>query len=311
VDLVTSTERDLVSLLDRAVRVLQGLHHSEALAGTLLPPARRTAAAVALEVLADPSVEFADPHLIRRHPVLLSLVPPSMAGLPPAPAAVPSPLRAVGARTTGAGQSLAEREQLRLRARWVQELTVRAARELGRRLAARGLLEHEADVSLLRLAELSSLLDASAVPPVLDERRGHDLAVAFMPPLPPQFRLSDDGEVVPVGRHEIRPEFGTPAGGGRGVGQVCHGSVRRPPAPGDVLVVRTLEPGLAAALPGLAGLVAETGASLSHLAILAREYGVPTVVAMHDALNRFPPGTRVLVDGTTGEVRVEGGDGET
>ncbi len=309
VDLAESTEQDLVGLLTRAVEVLQVLHHSEALAGTLLPPARRTAAAMALEVLADPSVELSDPHLVRRHPVLLSLVPPSMAGLPPAPTAVPTPLRAAGARATGAGQPLGEREQLRLRARWVQELTVRVARELGRRLTDRGLLEHEADVSLLRLAELDSLLDTGAVPPVVDERRGHDLAVAFMPPLPPQFRLSDDGEVVPVGRHEIRPEFGTPAGGGRGVGPVCHGSVRRPPAPGDVLVVRTLEPGLAAALPGLAGLVAETGASLSHLAILAREYGVPTVVAMHDALNRFTPGTRVLVDGTTGEVRVQGGAG--
>lgn len=311
VDLVSATERDLVGLLDRAVDVLRGLHHSEALAGTLLPPARRTATALALEVLADPSVEVSDPHLVRRHPVLLSLVPPSMAGLPPAPAAVPVPLRAAGARAAGAGQPLGEREQLRLRARWVQELTVRVARELGRCLAARGMLEHEADIGLLRLDELRGLLESDAVPPVVDERRGHDLSVAFMPPLPAQFRLSEDGDVVPVGRHEIRPEFGTPAGGGRGVGPVCHGSVRRPPAPGDVLVVRTLEPGLAAALPGLAGLVAETGASLSHLAILAREYGVPTVVAMQDALNRFTPGTRVLVDGTTGEVRVEGGDGES
>ncbi|HEX6249719.1 MAG TPA: PEP-utilizing enzyme, partial [Nocardioidaceae bacterium] len=97
-------------------------------------------------------------------------------------------------------------------------------------------------------------------------------------------------------------------GGGRGVGPVCQGTMHRPPSPGDVLVVRALEPGLAGWLPGLAGLVAETGASLSHLAILAREYGVPTVVAVHDALNRFPSGVRVLVDGATGEVRVVGGD---
>ncbi|MFZ5846232.1 MAG: PEP-utilizing enzyme [Actinomycetota bacterium] len=73
-----------------------------------------------------------------------------------------------------------------------------------------------------------------------------------------------------------------------------------------MLVVRTLDPGLAGWLPGLAGLVAETGASLSHLAILAREYGVPTVVAVHDALTRFPAGARVLVDGATGEVRPAG-----
>jgi pyruvate,water dikinase len=109
----------------------------------------------------------------------------------------------------------------------------------------------------------------------------------------------------------VSPGFGTPAGGGRGVGTVSHGSVRHPPSPGDVLVVRTLEPGLAGNLPGLAGLVAETGASLSHLAILAREYGVPTVVAAHDALNRFPAGARVLVDGTSGEVRQVGEEDES
>jgi pyruvate,water dikinase len=41
---------------------------------------------------------------------------------------------------------------------------------------------------------------------------------------------------------------------------------------------------------------------LSHLAILAREYGVPTVVALPGASERLTPGTWVVVDGTTGEV---------
>jgi pyruvate,water dikinase len=76
-----------------------------------------------------------------------------------------------------------------------------------------------------------------------------------------------------------------------------------PPA-GSVLVVRTLAPSLAAHLPSLAGVVAETGSPLSHLAILARELGVPTVVAMQGALDRFPPGTEVLVDGDTGTVEI-------
>jgi pyruvate,water dikinase len=72
-----------------------------------------------------------------------------------------------------------------------------------------------------------------------------------------------------------------------------------------VLVVGNLEPALAGVLPGLAGLVAETGSVLSHLAITARELGVPTVVGVADALGRFPPGTEVVVDGTTGAVEVQ------
>jgi pyruvate,water dikinase len=78
------------------------------------------------------------------------------------------------------------------------------------------------------------------------------------------------------------------------------------PSTGDVLVVRTLDPGLAPMLPGLGALVAETGSVLSHLAILAREYGVPTVVGLAGATDQFADGTWVVVDGTTGEVSVLG-----
>jgi pyruvate,water dikinase len=81
-----------------------------------------------------------------------------------------------------------------------------------------------------------------------------------------------------------------------------HVGIEVPPSPGDVLVVRTLDPGLAGLLPSLAGLVAETGSVLSHLAILAREYGVPAVVGLTGAPERFADGTWVVVDGTTGEV---------
>jgi pyruvate,water dikinase len=71
-----------------------------------------------------------------------------------------------------------------------------------------------------------------------------------------------------------------------------------------VLVVRHLEPSLAGVLSHLAGIVAETGSVLSHLAILAREMGVPVVVAVPDALTRFPAGSTVTVDGATGEVEL-------
>jgi len=73
--------------------------------------------------------------------------------------------------------------------------------------------------------------------------------------------------------------------------------------PGDVLVVRFLSPSLAGELPNLSGLVSETGSTLSHLAILAREVGVPTVVGKHGAVDRYPEGTAIVVDGETGDVQ--------
>jgi pyruvate,water dikinase len=157
------------------------------------------------------------------------------------------------------------------------------------------------DVALLDRGELRRVLSAGLAPGDLHERREASIASAFTPPLPAQFRLTAARDVVPAHRRHAR-RGGVGAGGGRGTGLVVHASARRPPTAGDVLVVRELSPGLAGWLPGLAGLVAETGGTLSHLAILAREYGVPTVVAVPDALRRFPAGHRVIVDGDTGEV---------
>jgi rifampicin phosphotransferase len=74
-------------------------------------------------------------------------------------------------------------------------------------------------------------------------------------------------------------------------------------------VVDVLAPALATKLPGLVGLVSETGSALSHLAILAREMGVPTVVAVAGARQRFPEGSSVVVDGLTGEVVLVEGEG--
>jgi phosphohistidine swiveling domain-containing protein len=91
------------------------------------------------------------------------------------------------------------------------------------------------------------------------------------------------------------------AGGGTASGPVHVGD--DPPA-GSVLVVTHLDPRLAPIVSRLAGLVAETGSPLSHLAILAREHGVATVVGHAGAAERYAPGTVVEVDGTAGTVRV-------
>ena len=88
------------------------------------------------------------------------------------------------------------------------------------------------------------------------------------------------------------------------MGMVRHRLPDGAPTEDTILVTRHLEPQLAPVLAGLVGLVSETGSALSHLAILARELGLPTVAGVSDALRRFPPGTRLLIDGSTGEIEV-------
>jgi pyruvate,water dikinase len=219
------------------------------------------------------------------------LIPPKIGGttdLPPAPQIRPP-------RPDGL---LSSRETLRLRARWLQEVGARAASLLGRRLAAAGKLPAASLTPHLGLQELQDLVAGGDAPVDLTARA----AVKPGPPLPSEFRLAPSGAAFAVATDPSRVD-GLGAGGGRAVGSVRH---RPPPIDSDeptVLVVPTLDPSLATALPSVTALVSETGSALSHLAILARELGVATVVGVSDARRRFPTGTRVLVDGISGQVQ--------
>jgi rifampicin phosphotransferase len=154
-------------------------------------------------------------------------------------------------------------------------------------------------VRLLALDELRAAALRRVVPDDLPTRR--DPADAGRP-LPAQFRLTAEGRPLPV-VSASGPGGGVGAGGGVGTGPAHLGTDGEPPM-GSVLVVPHLDPRLATVIPRLAGLVAETGSPLSHLAILAREHGVPTVVGHSGATATYRPGQRLEVDGTAGTVRV-------
>ena len=81
---------------------------------------------------------------------------------------------------------------------------------------------------------------------------------------------------------------------------VAEGILSTVPTPGTILVVDSLTPDLANH-SNLLGVIASRGGILSHYAIIARELGIPVIVRA-DAM-RLPIGSRVRMDGTTGEVR--------
>jgi phosphoenolpyruvate-protein kinase (PTS system EI component) len=54
--------------------------------------------------------------------------------------------------------------------------------------------------------------------------------------------------------------------------------------------------------PLIGGLVADAGGALSHPAIIAREYGVPAVVAAVGATDTLRDGEIVTIDGSEGTV---------
>lgn len=71
-----------------------------------------------------------------------------------------------------------------------------------------------------------------------------------------------------------------------------------------ILVVPYTDAGWAPLLARVGGLIAEVGGRLSHGAIVAREYGIPAVMDIEEATQRFQDGQRVRIDGTTGIIEL-------
>jgi pyruvate,water dikinase len=72
--------------------------------------------------------------------------------------------------------------------------------------------------------------------------------------------------------------------------------------PGEILVARHTDPGWIAVFANAAGVIAERGSLLSHSAIVAREMGVPCVVALKGVTQWLKTGDTVRLDGGAGTV---------
>ena len=189
--LVDLSDAELLELLCRVRAHLAAVHGHEILAGTLLErEAATTGAGIAMTVVRrGRALGLADDEIVARWPVALALTAPRIG----APCACRRPsTRAGGAWTGGATSSLVAglppREALRLRARWLQELSARVADVLARRLATNLAIPSPGSLVHLRLGELEEVVSGWPAPPDLAQR-----VLATGPPLPSCFRLAADG----------------------------------------------------------------------------------------------------------------------
>jgi rifampicin phosphotransferase len=74
---------------------------------------------------------------------------------------------------------------------------------------------------------------------------------------------------------------------------------------GDILVVSVIDPGMAPLFGVVAGLVAEMGGTLSHGAIIAREYGLPAVANVPGITVQLNEGDQISLDAERGEIIVQ------
>lgn len=74
---------------------------------------------------------------------------------------------------------------------------------------------------------------------------------------------------------------------------------------GEIMVAKCTDVGWTPYYCVSAGLVTEIGSALSHGVVVAREYGLPTVVNAHNIMNCVKNGDIITMDGSTGKVFIQ------
>jgi len=187
----------------------------------------------------------------------------------------------------------------------------RCALRLGETLRADGVLDQAEDVFYLTRAELDT---HAPLQELVNQRRGTwerqrrllaPLTIGRPPRLLAKELLGAVDAVRTTGPAPKDAIVGQPASPGRATGpvRIIHG-----PGdfdrfqPGEVLVARATAPAWTPLFAHAAAVVTDGGTLAAHASLVAREYGIPAVVATGDATTRLADGQVVTVDGGAGTV---------
>ncbi|MBM4353122.1 MAG: hypothetical protein FJ109_04895 [Deltaproteobacteria bacterium] len=227
---------------------------------------------------------------------------------------VPAPLRPLFRRLLSDAQDSSRlREELRNASVHTMGFFRALALETGRRMAESGLLVRTEDAFFLSREEMLAWLDEPAAgtlyPLAVALRRLEHEVLSALPDLPPFFVMEGDRIVA----EETRVAVGRSLSGLAGSPGVATGRVRvvlKPSdagrlRPGEVLVAPFTDVGWTPLFLVASAVVTELGGPLSHSCVVAREYGVPAVVNVKDAVRLLRDGQLVTVDGDRGVVVVE------
>ena len=194
---------------------------------------------------------------------------------------------------------------------------------IGRKLVEAGALSDPEDVAYLRYNELRRLMadpgafDAKDL--VSDRRDAREDAYEKRPPswLGTATKTALDFPYAGLWGFPDRFYAGEPSLTGELKGLAASPGVVEGPArfvasleefdqvqEGEILVCRMTNPAWVVLFTKIAGLVTEAGGTVSHPAVVAREFGIPAVVGTGNAGERIRTGDRIRVNGATGVVEI-------
>lgn len=174
----------------------------------------------------------------------------------------------------------------------------------GAELVAAGQLETPEDIFFLQHAELDDAFDQDWRDQVTKRRAAFDRE---------QRRRAVPRLMVNDGRSFFDGVSDSSTGlGGMGVSPgVAKGRIRVVDDPrttdlkqGEVMVCRGTDPAWTPLFLTASALVTEVGGLMTHGSVVAREYGIPAVVGVHEATTRLQTGQLVRIDGSAGTIEI-------
>jgi pyruvate,water dikinase len=179
-----------------------------------------------------------------------------------------------------------------------------ASRRIGELLAADGVLADSTDVLMLHRDEIAGGRVDRAVIEFRRERfeahRGVEVPSYWQGDPPAESAAAR----APVAVGDTLSGLGVSPGVVEGTVRVVTDPAEAELESGDILVAHTTDPSWASVMFLADGLIIDIGGQLSHAAVVAREMGIPCVVAVDHASATLRSGGRVRIDGRAGTVQL-------
>ncbi|MET7966375.1 rifamycin-inactivating phosphotransferase [Micromonospora sp. NPDC005305] len=176
------------------------------------------------------------------------------------------------------------------------------------RLVRANVLRESEDIFYLTFQELHDVVRTHRADDQLIDRRRNAFR-SYHALTPPRVLTSEGEGITGAYRRDDVPAgalVGLPVSGGvvEGRARVVLDLADADLEPGDILVTAYTDPSWSPLFVAIAGLVTEVGGLMTHGAVIAREYGLPSVVGVERATRLIRDGQRIRVHGTDGHVEI-------
>lgn len=191
--------------------------------------------------------------------------------------------------------------------------------EIGKRLQQQNILDDVRDIFQLQVDEVMGIIEGTSTTNNIQalialRKKQFD---EFQKSDPPPNRFETKGPSITAfqnieGTNFIKPTIDI-HDTAKGIG-CCQGIVKAPVKvindprteqvkPGEIMVAQFTDPGWILLFANAAGILVERGSLLSHSAIVAREMGIPAIVAVDGIMQWLQTGDVVEMNGSTGEIK--------